>query len=72
MEEWSRIRECRDELARLAKRPEPGSEEWLRDARLTVRAAAAILDDGIMCRAHGLTGTPIGEEIEGNADVLRP
>ena len=70
-EEWSRIGNCRDELARLAKRPEPGSEEWLRDARLTVRAAAAILDDGIMCRAHGLTGTPIGEEIEGNADVLR-
>ena len=70
-EEWSRIRECREELARLAKRPEPGSEEWLRDARDAARAAAAILDDGIMCRAHGLTGTPIGEEIEGNADVLR-
>ena len=32
-EEWSRIGNCRDELARLAKRPEPGSEEWLRDAR---------------------------------------
>ena len=71
-EEWSRIGNCRDELARLAKRPEPGSEEWLRDARLTVRAAAAILDDGIMGRAHGLTGTSMGEEIESNADVLRP
>ena len=69
-EEWSRIRECRDELARLAKRPEPGSEEWLRDARDAARAAAAILDDGIMGRAHGLTGTPIGEEIEGNAVAL--
>ena len=32
-EEWSRIRECRADLARLVKRPEPGSEEWLRDAR---------------------------------------
>ena len=69
-EEWSRIRECREELARLAKRPEPGSEEWLRDARDAARAAAAILNDGIMCRAHGLTGTPIGEEIEGNAVAL--
>ena len=28
-EERSRIGECRDELARLAKRPNPGSEEWL-------------------------------------------
>ena len=70
-EEWSRIGNCRDELARLARRPEPGSEEWLRDARLTVRAAAAILDDGIMGRAHGLTGTSMGEEFESNADVLR-
>ena len=70
-EEWSRIGNCRDEFARLAKRPEPGSEEWLRDARLTVRAAAAILDDGIMGRAHGLTGTSMGEEFESNADVLR-
>ena len=69
-EEWSRIGNCRDELARLAKRPEPGSEEWLRDARLTVRAAAAILDDGIMGRAHGLSGTPMGQEIEGNAAAL--
>ena len=69
-EEWSRIRECREELARLAKRPEPGSEEWLRDARDAARAAAAILNDGLMCRAHGLTGTPIGEEIEGNAVAL--
>ena len=70
-EEWSRIGNCRDELARLARRPEPGSEEWLRDARLTVRAAAAILVDGIMGRAHGLTGTSMGEEFESNADVLR-
>ena len=69
-EEWSRIRECREELARLAKRPEPGSEEWLRDARDAARAAATILNDGLMCRAHGLTGTPIGEEIEGNAVAL--
>ena len=69
-EEWSRIRECRADLARLAKRPEPGSEEWLRDARRAVRAAAAILNDGIMGRAHGLTGTPMGEEIEGNAVAL--
>ena len=69
-EEWSRIRECREDLARLAKRPEPGSEEWLRDARDAARAAAAILNDGLMCRAHGLTGTPIGEEIEGNAVAL--
>ena len=69
-EEWSRIRECREDLARLAKRPEPGSEEWLRDARDAARAAAAILDDGIMGRAHGLSGTPIGEEIEGNAVAL--
>ena len=36
-EEWSRIRECREDLARLAKRPEPGSEEWLRDARDAAR-----------------------------------
>ena len=28
-EERSRIGECRDELARLATRPDPGSEEWL-------------------------------------------
>ena len=69
-EEWSRIGNCRDELARLARRPEPGSEEWLRDARDAARAAAAILNDGIMCRAHGLTGTPMGEEIEGNAVAL--
>ena len=69
-EEWSRIRECRADLARLAKRPEPGSEEWLRDARDAARAAAAILDDGLMCRSHGLTGTPMGEEIEGNAAAL--
>ena len=69
-EEWSRIGNCRDELARLAKRPEPGSEEWLRDARDAARAAAAILNDGLMCRAHGLTGSPIGEEIEGNAVAL--
>ena len=69
-EEWSRIRECRADLARLAKRPEPGSEEWLRDARDAARAAKAILVDGTMGRAHGLTGTPIGEEIEGNAVAL--
>ena len=69
-EEWSRIRECREDLARLAKRPEPGSEEWLRDARDAARAAKAILVDGMMGRAHGLTGTPIGEEIEGNAVAL--
>ena len=69
-EEWSRIGNCRDELARLAKRPEPDSEEWLRDARRAARAATAILNDGIMCRAHGLSGTPMGEEIEGNAVAL--
>ena len=69
-EEWSRIGECREELARLAKRPEPGSEEWLRSARDAARAAAAILNDGIMCRAHGLSGTAMGEEIEGNAVAL--
>ena len=69
-EEWSRIGECRDELARLAKRPEPDSEEWLRDARDAARAAAAILNDGSMCRAHGLSGTAMGEEIEGNAVAL--
>ena len=70
-EEWSRIRECRDELARLAWRPEPGSEEWLRDARLTARAAAAILNDGTMGgRAHGLSGTPMGEKFESNAAAL--
>ena len=69
-EEWSRIRECRDDLARLAKRPEPGSEEWLRDARDAARAARAILADGMMGRLHGLTGTPMGEEFEGNAAAL--
>lgn len=70
-EEWSRIRECRDELARLAWRPEPGSEEWLRDARLTARAAAAILNDGTMGgRAHGLSGTPMGETFQSNAAAL--
>ena len=69
-EEWSRIGNCRDELARLAKRPEPDSEAWLRDARRAARAATAILNDGIMCRAHGLDGTPMGEEIEGNAVAL--
>ena len=69
-EEWSRIRECRADLARLAKRPEPGSEEWLRDARDAARAATAILNDGSMCRAHGLSGTAMGEEIEGNAVAL--
>ena len=69
-EEWSRIGECREQLARLAKRPEPGSEEWLRSARDAARAAAAILNDGIMCRAHGLSGTAMGEEIEGNAVAL--
>ena len=69
-EEWSRIRECREELARLAKRPEPGSEEWLRDARDAARAAKAILVDGMMGRAHGLTGAPIGDEIESNAVAL--
>ena len=69
-EEWSRIRECRDDLARLAKRPEPGSEEWLRDARDAARAARAILADGMMGRLHGLTGTPMGEEFKGNAAAL--
>ena len=69
-EEWSRIRKCRDDLARLAERPEPGSEEWVRDARREVRAAAAILVNGMMGRAHGLIGTPIGEEFEGNAAAL--
>ncbi|MDE0390686.1 MAG: relaxase domain-containing protein [Rhodospirillales bacterium] len=69
-EEWSRIRECREDLARLAGRPEPGSEEWLPDARATARKAAAILNDGTMCRLHGLTGTPMGEEMEGNAAAL--
>ena len=69
-EEWSRIRECRDDLARLAKRPEPGSEEWLRDARDAAGAARAILADGMMGRVHGLTGTPMGEEFEGNAAAL--
>ena len=69
-EEWSRIGECREELARLAKRPEPGSEEWLRDARDAARAAAAILNDGSMCRAHGLSGTAMGEEMEANAVAL--
>ena len=69
-EEWSRIGECRDELARLARRPEPGSEEWLRDARDAARAAAAILNDGSMCRAHGLSGTAMGEEMEANAVAL--
>ena len=70
-EEWSRIRECRDELARLAWRPEPGSEEWLRDARLTTRAAAAILNDRTMGgRAHGLSGTPMGETFQSNAAAL--
>ena len=69
-EEWSRIGECRAELARLARRPEPGSEEWLRDARDAARAAAAILNDGSMCRAHGLSGTAMGEEMEANAVAL--
>ena len=69
-EEWSRIGECRAELARLARRLEPGSEEWLRDARDAARAAAAILNDGSMCRAHGLSGTAMGEEMEANAIAL--
>ena len=69
-EERSRIGECRDELARLAKGPDPGSEEWLRDARQAAGAAEAILADGRMFGTHGLTGTPIGEEIEGNAATL--
>ena len=70
-EEWSRIGKCRDDLARLAWRPEPGSEEWLRDARLTTRAAAAILNDGIMGgHAHGLSGTAMGERFESNAAAL--
>ena len=69
-EEWSRIGECRADLARLARRPEPGSEEWLRDARDAARAAAAILNDGIMGRAHGLSGTAMGEEMEANAVAL--
>ena len=57
-QEWSRIRECREELARFAKKPASGSEEWLQDARDAARAASAILDDGIMIRAHGLDGPP--------------
>ena len=64
------VRACREDLARLAGRPEPGSEAWLREARDTARAASAILDDGAMCRAHGLAGTPMGEETEGNAAAL--
>ena len=67
--EWSRIRACREDLARLA-RLEPGSEAWLRDARATARAASLILDDGTMCRLHGLAGTAMGEEMEGNAVAL--
>ena len=68
-EEWHRIRECRADLARLAGL-EPGSEAWLREARGTARAASLILDDGAMCRLHGLAGTPMGEEMEGNAAAL--
>ena len=72
-EEWSRIRECRDELARLAWRPEPGSEEWLRDARLTTRAAAAILNDGTMGgRAHGAERDPHGREVREQRRRARP
>ena len=67
--EWSRIRACREDLARLAGL-EPGSEAWLRDARPTARAASLILDDGTMCRLHGLAGTAMGEEMEGNAAAL--
>ena len=67
--EWHRIRECREDLARLAGL-EPGSEAWLRDARDTARAASLILDDGTMCRLHGLAGTAMGEEMEGNAAAL--
>ena len=70
--EWSRIRECRDDLARLAKRPEPGSEEWLRDARDAARAARAILADGMMGRAHGLTGTPDRRGDRGQRRRARP
>ncbi len=71
-EERSRIGECRDELARLAKRPDPGSEEWLRDARQAAGAAEAILADSRMCGDHGLTGTGTGtgEEIANNAAAL--
>ena len=77
MEEWTRIRQCRADLARLAGHPQPGSEAWLRDARRAKEAATTILDDGITCRLHGLSEaamgnemTALGKEMEANTVAL--
>ena len=76
-EEWTRIRQCRADLARLAGHPQPGSKEWLRDARRAKKAATTILDDGITCHLHGLSEaamgdelTALGEEMEANTVAL--
>jgi len=69
-EEWTRIGECREALARLAANPEPDSARWLHDARQAAGAAQAILADPRICSAHGLNGTGLGEEIETDALAL--
>ena len=68
--EWRPIVACRDELARLAGNPDPDSEDWRRDARRAAGEAEEIMADARMCRDHGLTGTPLGEEIAGNAAAV--
>ena len=68
--EWRPIVACRDELARLAGNPDPDSEDWRRDARRAAGEAEEIMADERMCRDHGLTGTPLGKEIAGNAAAV--
>ena len=50
--------------------PDPDSEDWRRDARRAAGEAEEIMADARMCRDHGLTGTPLGEEIAGNAAAV--
>ena len=68
--EWREIGRCRDALARLAGNPDPGSEDWRRDASRAAADAKAILADERVCRDHGLDGTALGGEMGDNAALL--
>ena len=69
--EWRGIGRRREALARLAGDPDPGSEDWRRDASRAAADADAILADERMCRDHGLAGTALGGEMADRASLLR-
>ena len=69
--EWREIERRRGALARLAGDPDPGSEDWRRDASGAAAKAEAILADERMCRDHGLAGTALAGEMADRAGLLR-